>query len=154
MAELIGENWPYLLLALLVGLAVAWWIFAAGRRTTITREDSAAGEGATKRNQALIDAAPAAAPPAAIQSDDPAIAAGASELTRIKGLGPKAATRLQELGITSLAQIAAWDEAEIDRIDSQLGPFAGRIRRDDWPTQARLLTEGDTAAYEAKYGKL
>mgnify|MGYP000491964002 CR=1 FL=1 len=31
----------------------------------------------------------------------------------------------------SFAQIAAWSEADIDRIDAQLGTFAGRIRRDN-----------------------
>ena len=45
-------------------------------------------------------------------------------------------------------------EADIDQIDAQLGRFQGRIRRDDWPAQARLLAAGDTAGYEAKFGKL
>ena len=56
--------------------------------------------------------------------------------------------------MTSFAQIAAWSEADIDRIDDQLGRFKGRIRRDNWIEQARLLTSGDTAAYEAQFGKL
>ena len=75
-------------------------------------------------------------------------------LTRIKGLGPKLASELNALGVTGLEQIASWDEAEIDRIDAQLGRFQGRIRRDQWPEQARLLTAGDDAAYEARFGKL
>ncbi len=62
---------------------------------------------------------------------------GSDDLTRIKGLGPKLAEQLHALGVTSFAQIAAWDEADIDRIDAQLGRFQGRIRRDDWPAQAR-----------------
>ena len=41
-----------------------------------------------------------------------------------------------------------------DRIDDQLGRFKGRIRRDDWVEQAKLLSGGDTAAYEARFGKL
>jgi predicted flap endonuclease-1-like 5' DNA nuclease len=75
-------------------------------------------------------------------------------LVRIKGLGPRLAEQLRTLGVTSLAQIAAWDDAEIDRIDAQLGRFQGRIRRDNWPEQARLLTAGDLSAYEARFGKL
>jgi hypothetical protein len=35
-----------------------------------------------------------------------------------------------------------------------LGSLAGRIRRDDWRAQAALLAAEDTAAYEAKFGKL
>jgi predicted flap endonuclease-1-like 5' DNA nuclease len=79
---------------------------------------------------------------------------GSDDLTRIKGLGPKLAEQLRQLGITRLDQIAAWDDAEIDRIDAQLGRFQGRIRRDDWPGQARLLAQGDTVGYEAKFGKI
>ena len=56
--------------------------------------------------------------------------------------------------MTSFAQIAAWDDAEIDRVDAQLGRFQGRIRRDDWPAQARFLAAGDLAGYEGKFGKL
>jgi predicted flap endonuclease-1-like 5' DNA nuclease len=171
MAELVQDNWPFLVLALLVGLFVAWWVFVASRRTRveITRTDE---DGApAKRNQALIDAPPAASfaempPPApdglagvaeAVQvAADlvPIVAAAGDDLTRIKGLGPKLVDQLRALGVTSFAQIAAWDEAEIDRVDAQLGRFQGRIRRDDWPAQARLLAAEDTAAYEAKFGKL
>ena len=171
MAELVRENWLFLVLALLVGLFVAWWVFVASRRTRveIVRADE---DGApAKRNQALIDAPPAAAfaempPPApgglagvaeAIQvAADlvPVVPAAGDDLTRIKGLGPKLVDQLRELGVTSFAQIAAWDEAEIDRIDAQLGRFTGRIRLDDWPTQAKYLAAGDTAGYEAKFGRL
>ena len=64
------------------------------------------------------------------------------------------AQQLRALGVTRLDLIAAWDDAEIDRIDARLGRFQGRIRRDDWPAQARLLAAGDTAGYEAKFGRL
>jgi predicted flap endonuclease-1-like 5' DNA nuclease len=76
------------------------------------------------------------------------------DLRRIKGLGPKLVTLLNALGVTSYAQIAGWSEADIDRIDAQLGTFAGRIRRDSWVEQAKLLAAGDTAGFEAKFGKL
>lgn len=173
MAELVQENWVFLVIALVVGVLVAWWIFRASRRTHV--EISKADEEApAKRNQALIDSPPAApfpeVPPLTPQGMagvgeaiqvaadlvplDPERAAGGDDLTRIKGLGPKLAETLRGLGVTSFSQIAAWDDAEIDRIDAQLGRFQGRIRRDDWPAQARLLAAGDTAGYEAKFGKL
>ncbi len=78
----------------------------------------------------------------------------ADDLSRIKGVGPKLKKMLHELGITSFAQIAAWTEADIDRIDSQLGRFEGRIRRDSWTDQAKLLAADDTSGYEEKFGKL
>jgi predicted flap endonuclease-1-like 5' DNA nuclease len=75
-------------------------------------------------------------------------------LTTLKGLGPKAASRLNELGITTFAQIAAWSEADIDAIDEQMGAFKGRLRRDRWVDQAKLLAKGDIAGFEAAFGKL
>jgi len=80
--------------------------------------------------------------------------AGADDLTRIKGVGPKLAALLAGLGVTSYAQIAAWGDADLDRIDGQIGTFAGRPRRDRWVDQARLLAAGDTAGYEGAFGKL
>lgn len=176
MAELLQENWILLVVALLAALLAAWWILVASRRTKveIEREDRL-DAGTARRNVALIDAPPAAAPAAEAPPPTPqglagvgeAVAASAipaplpaetaaetDDLTRIKGLGPKLGEQLRALGVTSFAQIAAWDDAEIDRIDAQLGRFQGRIRRDAWPEQARLLAAGDTAGYEAKFGKL
>ena len=225
MMEMIEANWPLLLVAFLIGLAIAWFLFNASRRTKVTGErQDVLDEGAAPaaRNQALIDSAPAAgaapspspaptasatrkeAPstvppatpmglagtgtavsasvedaqetraeevvdtpsstetpaPAQPQAPAPALATaslnadGKDDLTRLKGVGPKLAAALEGLGITSLETIANWDDAEIDRVDSKLGRFQGRIRRDDWVTQARLLTGGDKAAYEAKFGRL
>jgi predicted flap endonuclease-1-like 5' DNA nuclease len=79
---------------------------------------------------------------------------GVDDLSRIKGIGPKLVTLLGQLGVTSFAQIAVWTEADIDRIDAQLGVFAGRIRRDSWVEQAKFLAAGDTVGFEGKYGKV
>jgi len=119
-------------------------------------------EGAEKarRNQALIDAAPAAvnvmAEPVPVPMPMPAPApapAAADDLTRIKGLGPKLAVLLGELGVTSYAQIAAWSDADVERIDAELGRFKGRITRDQWIEQAKLLAAGDEAAFTDKFGR-
>ena len=101
--------------------------------------------------------APAPAPEAVPLADAPAAApASGTEpgLTRLKGLGPKAAALLGELGVTSIDQIAGWSDADIARIDPQMGAFKGRIARDRWVDQAKLLTSGDVGAYEAAFGKL
>ena len=141
------------------------------------------GVGPAQRNQALIDAAPVAVvtPPAAeilggvaevidvavqeevaeaasapepVAAPAPAPVADADDLSRIKGLGPKLKTILAGLGVTSFAQIAAWSEEDMARIDAQLGAFAGRPAKDNWIEQAKLLATGNTADYEAKFGKL
>ncbi len=84
----------------------------------------------------------------------PAAAAGpADPLTRMKGLGPKAEAALNALGVSRYAQIASWTEADVTRIDQQMGAFKGRITRDRWVEQARLPATGDTAGFEATVGK-
>jgi predicted flap endonuclease-1-like 5' DNA nuclease len=95
------------------------------------------------------------AEPAPAPVAEPAPAAGEpDDLRKIKGLGPKMLTLLHSLGITRFEQIANWTDADLDELDTKLGSFAGRPRRDNWVEQARLLAAGDTSGYEAKFGKL
>jgi predicted flap endonuclease-1-like 5' DNA nuclease len=72
----------------------------------------------------------------------------------LTGLGPKVAARLAELGITDARQLAALNGADAQRLDGELGSFSGRMARDRWIEQARLLTAGDKAGYETVFGKL
>lgn len=182
MPEQLQEYW-YLIAAGIVVLALlVWWLMLSSRRTRVELEDRPEGDGVAKRNQALIDAPAASVGPvsAAANTDEvaaapavadaeagpaisPAEAPSAPEtapppsgddLRRIKGLGPKLVALLAEQGVTSFAQIAAWDDADIDRIDAQLGRFQGRIRRDNWVEQARLLAADDVSGYEARFGNL
>lgn len=85
---------------------------------------------------------------------DPGTIVAADNLRLMKGVGPKLASLLAELGVTRFEQIAAWDDAEIARIDSQLGNFKGRIARDGWVEQCRFLAAGDVAGFEARFGKI
>lgn len=185
MVELVQENWLLFVIALLIGIAVAYWIFVVTRRTSVvTTQTDALDEGAAPaaRNQALIDTPPASAatlatapvvPPglagagtavAAVVEEqrtevmntapDDTSSVAADDLSRIKGVGPKLEATLIALGVTRFSQIAAWSEADIDRIDAQLGRFEGRIRRDNWVAQAQFLAGGDMAGYEEKFGRL
>ena len=184
---MVEANWLIFIAALLVGVVVAYWLFVHGSKPARrAHRPDVLDEGAApaQRNQALIDAPPAAAieaplpivPPAmagamagigeviavaaqeevenAAPSPSPAGPASGDDLSRIKGLGPKLLTLLGTLGITRFEQIAAWTDADLDDLDGKLGAFAGRPRRDNWVEQARLLASGDTGAYEEKFGKL
>lgn len=84
----------------------------------------------------------------------PATTGAADNLLLIKGIGPKLNILLGELGVTSYAQIAGWSATDIAAIDEKLGNFKGRPQRDNWVDQAGYLAKGDTAGFEAKYGKL
>lgn len=179
MLEVIEANWLVLAVVLVAALLVAWWLF--GRATSAPRKREYRpdvldeGVGPAQRNQALIDAPPAAqiitplpgagilggvAEAVAVGAQDvveeaeAASAGTGDDLSRIKGLGPKLQALLPTLGITTFAQIAALSEADLDTLDTRLGAFAGRPRKDNWVEQARYLSEGDTASYEAKFGRL
>ncbi len=75
-------------------------------------------------------------------------------VTQLKGLGPKVAAQLGALGVSTIGQMAALSESEAQSIDAQLGNFTGRMGRDRWIEQARLLAAGDKAGFEAVFGKL
>lgn len=95
-----------------------------------------------------VDAAPAiVAPPAPAASVE-------GDITQLKGLGPKLAAALAQLGYTRLDQIATLTPDQAGALDAQLGSFQGRMTRDRWIEQARLLVAGDRAGYEAAFGKL
>lgn len=74
------------------------------------------------------------------------------ELTRINGIGPKLEALCHELGVRRFDQIAQWSEADIAEVDGYLGKFSGRIERDHWVEQARLLADGNIAEWESRFG--
>lgn len=67
------------------------------------------------------------------------------DLTAIAGIGSGLARKLNDAGIKTYADIAAWSAADIDTIEQTVlgGRFAGRIQRDDWIGQARALSMRD-----------
>jgi len=174
MLELIETNQLVLAGIVLLIAFVAWWLWGRSKPAPTKREyTDVLSEGAApaERNNALIAAPSAAAmvtPPPGVgtmagigeivahaAAEEVAEAAPAGDdLGRIKGVGPKLKALLTSLGVTSYAQIAAWSDEDVARIDAQLGSFAGRATRDSWVEQAKLLASGDAASYEAKFGKI
>jgi NADH-quinone oxidoreductase subunit E len=61
------------------------------------------------------------------------------DLTQINGLGSKMAERLNEQGVVSLSQIASWTDSDVENFD-QLTNARGRIDRENWVAQAKVLT--------------
>jgi predicted flap endonuclease-1-like 5' DNA nuclease len=76
------------------------------------------------------------------------------DLCLIKGIGPKFADKLHDVGFYRFDQIARLSPTEIDRLDAQLGVFAGRIARDRIVDQADYLARNDIDGFEQKFGKL
>lgn len=97
-----------------------------------------------------VDAAPKAAAkkPAAKKAEAPAEAlftvpeGAADDLKKISGVGPVLEKKLNGLGITTYAQIAAFSADDIAKVDEALS-FKGRIERDNWLQQAADLAKGE-----------
>ena len=65
MSELLQIYWPLIVAALVLGVAIAWYVFNASRKTRVTgtsRDVLDEGAAPAERNKALIDSAPAATP--------------------------------------------------------------------------------------------
>ena len=73
----------------------------------------------------------------------------ADDLKRIKGVGPKLEKTLNDLGFYHFAQIAVWTPENVAWVDEHL-TFKGRIARDDWMAQAKLLSEGGETEFSKR----
>jgi predicted flap endonuclease-1-like 5' DNA nuclease len=69
-------------------------------------------------------------------------------------VGPRLAKLLNELGVLRYDQIAAWTPEDASEVNRHLGSFAGRIDKDRWIEQAKLLAAHDVTGFEARFGKL
>ena len=107
-------------------------------------------------------AAPAAAAPAApataTAGTRPAALTAArggkpDDLKRIKGIGPKLEILCNSLGFYHFDQIAAWKADEIAWVDQNLEGFKGRVTRDQWVAQAKLLAEGGETEFSKRVDK-
>ncbi len=93
------------------------------------------------------DAKPAAKKPAAKKEALPKGAlfakptGDADDLKVISGVGPVLEKKLNDLGIYTYAQVAAFTKQDIEKVDDALS-FKGRIERDDWLSQAKKLAAG------------
>jgi NADH-quinone oxidoreductase subunit E len=73
------------------------------------------------------------------------------KLQRISGIGPKIERTLHALGIFHFDQIAGWTEDQILWVEDHL-KFKGRIARENWIAQSRLLADGNEAEFTRLYG--
>lgn len=69
------------------------------------------------------------------------------DLKLIKGIGPKLEGVCNSLGFWHFDQIAAWTPDEVAWVDSNLEGFNGRVTRDDWIAQAKILAAGGTTEF-------
>ncbi|RWC33214.1 MAG: proton-conducting membrane transporter [Mesorhizobium sp.] len=107
----------------------------------------AASKSATATAAAKSSAAPKAAP---AKKAAPAGATKPDNLRRLIGIGPVNEKLLKAQGITSFAQIAGWTAADIKRIEDVMN-FDGRIARERWIEQAKLLAAGNEKEFAKQF---
>ncbi|HBN29640.1 MAG TPA: hypothetical protein DD416_00075, partial [Rhodobacteraceae bacterium] len=78
---------------------------------------------------------------------------GADDLKEIKGIGPALEKLLNDLGIFHYDQIAGWSAAEISWVDNNLQGFKGRVSRDGWTQQAKILATGGETEFSKRVAK-
>ncbi|CDX54954.1 NADH dehydrogenase [Mesorhizobium sp. LCM 4577] len=114
-------------------------------------KSAAAKKPAATKTAAKTAAPKKAAAPAARKAAAPQAAAGkADNLRRLIGIGPVNERLLKGLGVTTYAQIAAWTEADVKRVEEVLN-FDGRIAREKWIEQAKLLAAGNEAEFARQF---
>ena len=77
---------------------------------------------------------------------------GLDDLKRVRGVGVLLEKKLNSLGVTTYEQVANWTGADIDRI-SQVLDFKGRIERENWVEQARILAAGGQTEFSRRVDK-
>ncbi|MER9934833.1 ATP-binding cassette domain-containing protein [Mesorhizobium sp. M0088] len=73
----------------------------------------------------------------------------ADNLTRIKGIGTVNEKKLNDHGIFHFDQIGAWKKADVEAAEAYLA-FDGRIAREEWVKQARLLGQGKDTEFSRR----
>jgi predicted flap endonuclease-1-like 5' DNA nuclease len=109
---------------------------------------STSNAAASKTSAAANKTAPA--PKKATAGKTAAAAGKPDSLRRLIGIGPVNERKLHGLGVRTYAQIAAWTAADIKRIEDVL-QFDGRIERERWIEQAKLLAAGDETEFARRF---
>jgi predicted flap endonuclease-1-like 5' DNA nuclease len=74
------------------------------------------------------------------------------DLKKIKGIGRVIEGKLNAEGITRYAQIAAWTKTDAAAFSEKLA-FRGRIEREDWIAQAKVLAKGGKTDFSKRVAR-
>lgn len=78
--------------------------------------------------------------------------AASDDLKRIRGVGVLIEKRLNALGVWTYEQIARWTASDVEKVSEQLD-FKGRIERENWIEQARILASGGQTEFSRRVDK-
>ncbi|UWQ17814.1 NADH-quinone oxidoreductase subunit E [Jannaschia sp. M317] len=119
------------------------------------RGDASDGVANVRGSEAEAKGTPDESPAEPTEADRPAALDGARDgkadnLKLIKGVGPKLEKLCNSMGFYHFDQIAAWTDQEIAWVDANLEGFKGRVTRDEWVKQAKLLADGGETEFSAR----
>jgi hypothetical protein len=175
---LLGEMWGLILLAALLGLFAGWLIWGGRRQTFVNDGDLVRAKADLEKcletnrakdatigqlearlsgladglgsGQRLVGGIDEGVMP--VRLDAPR-AGKADDLKRIKGIGPELERLCNRLGFWHFDQIAAWTSDEIAWVDANLEDFKGRVTRDAWVKQAKILASGGETEFSKRVDK-
>lgn len=161
--DLLNAYWPAILIAVVVVILLIVTLRPRQRvrlsqdsspvRPHMARADHE-GRGLASEAAAAVGDVSGQFMNAPVHENLPGASGPPDDLTLLKGIGPKFERLLNDLGITRFDQLARLGDGDIDRLDQQLGPFRGRLQRDQVPLQADYLARGDQDGFEQRFGKL
>ena len=131
-------------------IAAATSSAAARTDATATAVSPAAAKPAAAKAAAKPAATKAAAKPAVLAK---ARAGGADNLKMIKGVGPVLEKALHTTGVFHFDQVGAWTKADAEWFDDNVKGANGRVIRDGWVKQAKILAKGGTTEFSARVKK-
>jgi len=166
---LISEMFLLILLAALLGLLVGWLIW--GRRSIAIQDSAeldrlkselAACQEAHRNKDAQLASQ--------VDYDGDGIFEGenegqkpstltaarngqADDLKLIKGVGTKLEALCNRLGFYHFDQVANWTPDEVAWVDANLDGFKGRVSRDNWVSQAKILAAGGSTEFSERAGQ-
>ena len=74
----------------------------------------------------------------------------ADDLKEIEGIGPALEKLVNDMGFFHFDQIAGWTEADVALVDAEMKTFKGRITRDKWVEQARIIVSEGLEAFRER----
>jgi predicted flap endonuclease-1-like 5' DNA nuclease len=163
--DFLNAYWPVIAVAVVVIVLATIILLRPRQRIRLTQEDAPVrphmqapqdheGRGIASEAAAAIGDISGQFINAPVHENLPGASGPPDDLTQLKGVGPKFARLLNDLGITRFDQLARLSDGDLDRLDQHLGAFKGRLERDQVPLQAEYLARGDQDGFEQRFGQL
>jgi len=74
----------------------------------------------------------------------------ADDLKEIEGIGPALEKLCHSLGFYHFDQIAGWSAADVDWVDANMKTFKGRVVRDKWIAQSKIIVSEGLDAFRIR----